>query len=148
MTKRDNQVSVPLDPELRAFVERAAEREDRSVAGQIRHLVAEAARNFPKRATPAGAGRIVSARMSEQPIANARNFNELIEGPTLAQGPARAVKSHARRYCRLASWDFGEAIRPCRRARYGFQSFWVAMEALSLRIALVPDPELEARFGR
>jgi hypothetical protein len=29
---------VPLDPELREFVER----EDRSVAGQIRHLVAEA----------------------------------------------------------------------------------------------------------
>jgi hypothetical protein len=37
------QVSVPLPAELHAFVERAAEREDRSVAGQIRHLVAEAA---------------------------------------------------------------------------------------------------------
>jgi len=43
-SKKPNQVSVPLDPELRAFVERAAEREDRSIAGQIRHLVAEAAR--------------------------------------------------------------------------------------------------------
>ena len=41
MTK---QVSVPLTRELREFVERAAEREDRSVAGQIRHFVAEAAR--------------------------------------------------------------------------------------------------------
>jgi hypothetical protein len=38
------QVSVPLTQELREYVERAAEREDRSVAGQIRHLVAEAAR--------------------------------------------------------------------------------------------------------
>ena len=38
------QVSVPLPADLRAFVERAAAREDRSVAGQIRHLVAEAAR--------------------------------------------------------------------------------------------------------
>jgi hypothetical protein len=43
MRKRE-QVSVPLDPELRAFVERAAEREDRSLAGQIRHLIAQAAR--------------------------------------------------------------------------------------------------------
>ena len=38
------QVSVPLPRELREFVERQAQREDRSVAGQIRHLVAEAAR--------------------------------------------------------------------------------------------------------
>jgi hypothetical protein len=42
--KRRGQVSVPLDPELRQFVEREAARQDRSVAGQIRHLVAEAAR--------------------------------------------------------------------------------------------------------
>jgi len=44
MSKRREQVSVPLDPELRAFVEREAAREDRSIAGQIRHLVAQAAR--------------------------------------------------------------------------------------------------------
>lgn len=44
MKMRQNQVSVPLDPQLRAFVEQAAEREDRTMAGQIRHLVAEAAR--------------------------------------------------------------------------------------------------------
>lgn len=45
MTKmRNHQVSVPLDPALREFVEQAAEREDRTMAGQIRHLVAEAAR--------------------------------------------------------------------------------------------------------
>jgi hypothetical protein len=44
MAKREHQVSVPLDPELREFVAREAAREDRSVAGQIRHLVAEAAR--------------------------------------------------------------------------------------------------------
>ena len=43
MAKRE-QVSVPLPAELREFVERAAEREDRSVAGQIRHFVAQAAR--------------------------------------------------------------------------------------------------------
>ncbi len=44
MGKKREQVSVPLDPALRQFVERAAEREDRTLAGQIRHLVAEAAR--------------------------------------------------------------------------------------------------------
>jgi len=44
MRKRE-QISVPLDPELREFVERAAAKEDRSVAGQIRHLVAQAARD-------------------------------------------------------------------------------------------------------
>jgi hypothetical protein len=41
MSKRREQLSVPLDPELREFVGRTAEREDRSAAGQIRHLVAE-----------------------------------------------------------------------------------------------------------
>lgn len=44
MAKRDHQVSVPLPADLREFVERAAEQEDRTIAGQIRHLVAEAAR--------------------------------------------------------------------------------------------------------
>jgi hypothetical protein len=44
MRKRDHQVSVPLDPELREFVEQSAAREDRTVAGQVRHLIAEAAR--------------------------------------------------------------------------------------------------------
>jgi hypothetical protein len=38
------QVSVPLPAELRAFVEREAERQDRSVASVIRRLVASAAR--------------------------------------------------------------------------------------------------------
>jgi hypothetical protein len=42
--KRQGQVSVPLDPELRQFVEREAERQDRSIAAQIRHYVAERAR--------------------------------------------------------------------------------------------------------
>jgi len=41
MAKRD-QISVPLSPPLRAFVQRTAEREDRTLAGQIRHFVAEA----------------------------------------------------------------------------------------------------------
>jgi hypothetical protein len=45
MSKRENQVSVPLPAELREFLERQAAREDRSLAGQIRHLIAQAARN-------------------------------------------------------------------------------------------------------
>ena len=36
------QVSVPLDAALLGFVERAAERESRTVAGQIRHYIVEA----------------------------------------------------------------------------------------------------------
>lgn len=36
------QVSVPLDGALLWFVERAAERESRTVAGQIRHFIVEA----------------------------------------------------------------------------------------------------------
>jgi hypothetical protein len=43
MTNRQ-QISVPLPAELRAFVERQAEAEDRSIASVIRRLVAEAAR--------------------------------------------------------------------------------------------------------
>ena len=43
-TMREHQVSVPMDALLRRFVEEAAQREHRTVAGQIRHLVAEAAR--------------------------------------------------------------------------------------------------------
>ena len=38
MAKRDHQVSVPLPSDLREFVERVAEQEDRTIAGQIRHL--------------------------------------------------------------------------------------------------------------
>jgi hypothetical protein len=44
MSKRENQISVPIERPLREFVEREAARQDRSVAGQIRHLIAEAAR--------------------------------------------------------------------------------------------------------
>jgi hypothetical protein len=43
MRKR-NQVSVPLTEEQMAFVEQRAVQEDRSVAGTIRHLIAQAAR--------------------------------------------------------------------------------------------------------
>jgi uncharacterized protein (DUF1778 family) len=39
-----NQISVPLDPKLRELVERAAAREDRTMAGWIRRIIAEAAR--------------------------------------------------------------------------------------------------------
>ena len=43
MASNHDQISVPLDRELREFVERTAERETRSVAGQVRHWI-EAAR--------------------------------------------------------------------------------------------------------
>ena len=39
------QVSVPLDRALLGFVERAAERESRTVAAQIRHYIVEAMRH-------------------------------------------------------------------------------------------------------
>jgi hypothetical protein len=42
------QVSVPLPAELRAFVERVANEQDRSIAGVIRRLVAKAARAHTK----------------------------------------------------------------------------------------------------
>ena len=41
---RLSQVSVPLPSDLRLWIEAQAAAQDRSVAGQIRHLVAEAAR--------------------------------------------------------------------------------------------------------
>jgi hypothetical protein len=40
---KNGQVSVPLPDDLRAYVRRQAEREDRSVASVIRRLVAQAA---------------------------------------------------------------------------------------------------------
>ena len=42
---RENQVSVPLDARTRQYLEEAAAREHRTLTGQVRHLVAEAARN-------------------------------------------------------------------------------------------------------
>ena len=42
MSMRENQVSVPLDARTRQYLEEAAAR---TLAGQVRHLVAEAARN-------------------------------------------------------------------------------------------------------
>ena len=51
MTNRE-QVSVPLPPDLRAYVARVAEQEDRSQASVIRKLIAAAARKAeqPQRA--------------------------------------------------------------------------------------------------
>jgi hypothetical protein len=40
--EKADQVSVRLEPELRAAIEQAAAREHRSLSGQIRHLVATA----------------------------------------------------------------------------------------------------------
>jgi hypothetical protein len=42
MAKRD-QLSIPIDPELRAQVAAAAARENRTVANYVRHLLARAA---------------------------------------------------------------------------------------------------------
>ena len=44
MSKRNHQITVPIEGELRAFVEAEAARQDRTLAGQVRHLIAEAAR--------------------------------------------------------------------------------------------------------
>lgn len=40
----NERVSVPLSPDLRRFAEQAAAAEDRSIAGWVRRLIAEAAR--------------------------------------------------------------------------------------------------------
>jgi hypothetical protein len=47
MAKRD-QITVPLPARLREFVERQAQQSDRSMAGVIRHVLAEAARREPE----------------------------------------------------------------------------------------------------
>jgi hypothetical protein len=44
-TKEREQLSVTLDPELRAALERAAKAEHRTVSGQVRHIVAKAFEN-------------------------------------------------------------------------------------------------------
>ena len=44
MSKREHQLSVPVDRELREAVESAASREDRTVANWVRRVIAEAAR--------------------------------------------------------------------------------------------------------
>jgi hypothetical protein len=41
--KRQRQISVPLSPVLETFVSQTAAQEGRTVAGLIRHLIAEAA---------------------------------------------------------------------------------------------------------
>jgi hypothetical protein len=45
MHERREQISVPVDSDLRAAIERAAEAEHRSVAGQIRHWIANGLAN-------------------------------------------------------------------------------------------------------
>jgi predicted transcriptional regulator len=47
MARCREQITVALPVELRRFVDRIAEREDRSASGVIRHFVAEAARRAP-----------------------------------------------------------------------------------------------------
>jgi predicted transcriptional regulator len=43
MAKRNKQVTVPLPPAVEEFVDRVAEKEHRTRAGAIRHILAEAA---------------------------------------------------------------------------------------------------------
>jgi hypothetical protein len=54
MSNNLEQVSVPLPPELRDFVARVAEAEDRSQASVIRRFVAEAARRSQQSRERAG----------------------------------------------------------------------------------------------
>jgi hypothetical protein len=49
MSKRREQISIPIDSKLREFLELAARREDRSLASMVRRLIAEAARNSATR---------------------------------------------------------------------------------------------------
>lgn len=51
--ERREQISVPVDPDLRAAIERAAEAEHRTVAGQIRHWIAAALAGQPTERAPA-----------------------------------------------------------------------------------------------
>jgi len=44
------QICVPVDRELREFVERTAERETRTIAGQVRHWIETARRDTQERA--------------------------------------------------------------------------------------------------
>jgi hypothetical protein len=44
MSKRE-QLTVPIDAQLRDFLEHQAAREDRTLAAMARHIIAEAARN-------------------------------------------------------------------------------------------------------
>jgi hypothetical protein len=50
--ERREQISVPVDPDLRASIERIAEAEHRTVAGQIRHWIAA---GLAKQASTTGA---------------------------------------------------------------------------------------------
>jgi hypothetical protein len=45
MKEGRDQLSVAIDPELRAAIERAAKAEHRTVSGQVRHIVAKALEN-------------------------------------------------------------------------------------------------------
>jgi hypothetical protein len=44
MLTNQDQISVPIPPVLRAFLQRRAEAEDRSIAAIVRRLIAEAER--------------------------------------------------------------------------------------------------------
>jgi hypothetical protein len=48
--KKADQVSVRLDPDMRATLERIAAQEDRTLSSQVRHLVSRALKDEPRRA--------------------------------------------------------------------------------------------------
>jgi hypothetical protein len=54
MSMRERQISVPIEPALREFIESEAQRQHRTLAGQIRHLIAEAQRQITE---PSAGGR-------------------------------------------------------------------------------------------
>ncbi len=53
LQERRDQISVPLDPALRAAIKRRADAEHRTVANLIRHIVATALEKQGERATAA-----------------------------------------------------------------------------------------------
>jgi hypothetical protein len=44
MPRKREQISVPVDPKLREALELMAQRKDRTLASQVRHILAETAR--------------------------------------------------------------------------------------------------------
>jgi hypothetical protein len=52
LQERRDQISVPVDTDLRAAIERAAQAEHCSVAGQIRHWIAQGLADQPAPRAP------------------------------------------------------------------------------------------------
>jgi hypothetical protein len=48
--RRENQITVGVDPDIRVVLEREARKLNRSVAGHVRHLISEAMKAQPQQA--------------------------------------------------------------------------------------------------